>query len=123
MPSRAKTSRSSSPASGSSAGTRCGLPSSTVTRAPNRANTWLSSTPTGLPPSTTSDPGTSVVSMASRLVQNGVPARPSIGRHGRLGAGVEQDAAAGPEHLVTHGDLVRRGEPPVAAEELAALGR
>ena len=54
---------------------------------------------------TSSDPGTSVVSMASRLVQYGVPARPVNRRHERLGAGVEQDAAAGPQHLVAHGDL------------------
>ena len=55
-----------------------------MTRLPNRAKTWPSSTPTDPPPSTTSEPGTRSVSMASRLVQNGVPARPGIG--GTVGA-------------------------------------
>ena len=43
-----------------------------------------SSAPIDPPPRTTSDPGTSVASMASRLVQNGVPARPVDGRHERV---------------------------------------
>ena len=79
MPSRPKTSASSAPASGSSGGSRRPDPSITVTRAPNRAKTWDSSAPIAPPPSTRSDAGTSVASMASRLVQYGVPARPSMG--------------------------------------------
>jgi len=50
-----------------------------VTRTPNRENTWASSQPIGPPPSTTSEPGSSVTRTASRFVQYGVPASPSIG--------------------------------------------
>ncbi len=53
--------------------------STTVTLAPNLAKTWPSSTPIGPPPSTIRDSGTSVTLTASRLVQNGVPARPGSG--------------------------------------------
>ena len=69
MPSDPKTSANSCPASGSSGPTRQGPASSTVTSEPKRRNTWASSTPMAPPPSTASDPGTSSVSMASRLVQ------------------------------------------------------
>ena len=79
MPSRAKTVASRSPASGSSSGSSRSAPSATVTSLPNRAKTWPSSTPIAPPPSTTRDPGTCSVSIASRLVQKGVPARPGIG--------------------------------------------
>src|SRR3954454_12919657 len=77
----------------------------TVTRTPNRAKTWASSQPIGPPPSTTSEPGSSVTCTASRLVQYGVPASPSTGGPagpgpGGPGAGVEHHAATG---FVRHG--------------------
>ena len=60
-----------SEASGSSIGTRRGVPSTTVTREPKRANTWASSRPMAPPPRTRSESGTSSVLMASRFVQYG----------------------------------------------------
>ena len=79
MPSFSKVLFSSSLDSGSSIESSLGAASTTVTRLPNRANTWASSQPIAPPPSTISDSGSSLVSMASRFVQYGVPARPSIG--------------------------------------------
>ncbi len=79
MPSSPNTSASNAPASGSSGPIRWGATSSTVTSAPKRRNTWASSTPMAPPPRTTSEAGTSSVSMASRLVQYGVPASPATG--------------------------------------------
>ena len=79
MPSRPNTPASRSPASGSSLGSSRPVFSTTVTWLPNRAKTWPSSTPTDPPPRITSEPGTRSASTASRLVQNGVPARPGIG--------------------------------------------
>ncbi len=54
-------------------------PSITVTATPKRAKTWVSSTPIAPPPSTTSEAGSVSTRIASWFVQNGVPARPSIG--------------------------------------------
>ena len=79
MPSDSKTRASSSPASGSSNDTSRPSASTTVTCAPNLAKTWASSTPMAPPPSTISESGTSVALIASRLVQNGVPASPGTG--------------------------------------------
>ena len=79
MPSRANTAASRSLASGSSSGTSRSAPSATATRLPNRAKTCASSTPMAPPPRTTNDSGTCSASIASWLVQNGVPARPGIG--------------------------------------------
>ncbi len=50
-----------------------------MTSDPKRRNTWASSTPMAPPPSTTSESGTSSVSMAPRLVQYGVSASPATG--------------------------------------------
>ena len=79
MPSRPNTSASIAPASGSSMGSSRPAASTTVTCAPNLANTCESSAPIAPPPRTMSEPGTSSVSMASRLVQYGDWPRPSIG--------------------------------------------
>ena len=79
IPSCANTSASSADASGSLAGSSRSPCWITVTRTPNRANTCASSQPIGPPPTTTSDPGSSVTCTASRLVQNGVSASPSTG--------------------------------------------
>ena len=79
IPSWANTSASSAEASGSLAGSSRSPCWITVTRTPNRAKTCASSQPIGPPPSTTSEPGSSVTCTASRLVQNGVSASPSTG--------------------------------------------
>ena len=79
MPSSANAFASSSLDSGSSAGTSRSACWTIVTLAPKRENTCASSQPTGPPPSTTSDPGTSSTATASRLVQYGVSASPSTG--------------------------------------------
>ena len=79
MPSCANTSASSADASGSLTASSRSPCWTTVTRTPNRENTCASSHPIGPPPSTTSEPGTSVTCMASRLVQYGVSASPSTG--------------------------------------------
>lgn len=79
IPSAAKTSSSSRPASGSSPGTRRSPCCTIVTRTPKRASTWAISQPIGPPPSTTAEPGSSVSRTTSRLVQYGVPASPSMG--------------------------------------------
>ena len=83
MPSAANAFSSSSAASGSSCSSSRSAASTIVTRTPNRAKTWANSQPIGPPPITTSDAGSSVSATASRLVQYGVSARPSIG--GALG--------------------------------------
>ena len=69
IPSAVKIFSISSLDSGSSSGSSRGVASITVTVAPKRAKTWLSSAPMAPPPSTTSDRGTCSVSIASRLVQ------------------------------------------------------
>ena len=69
MPSASNTSASNAPDSGSSGPMSRSPSSRTVTDEPNRAKTWANSTPIAPPPSTASEPGTSSVSMASRLVQ------------------------------------------------------
>jgi hypothetical protein len=79
MPSETKTSSRRAEASGSSGAISRGPASSTVTRTPKRANTWAISQPIAPPPTTTSEPGSLVARTASRLVQYGVPASPSIG--------------------------------------------
>ena len=56
-----------------------GAASTSVTVVPNRANAWASSAPIAPPPMTTIDAGRSAVASTSRLVQNGVSARPSTG--------------------------------------------
>jgi hypothetical protein len=50
-----------------------------VTSTPNRANVCTISSPTGPPPITSSEPGSSSSRLMSRFVQYGVPASPSIG--------------------------------------------
>ena len=57
-----------------------GPASSSVTRTPKRAITWVISAPIGPPPMTVRLPGRSVTCTTSRLVQYGVSASPSIGR-------------------------------------------
>src|SRR3569833_3831576 len=79
MPSASKVFLSSALDSGSSSASSRGAASTTVTRLPNRANTWASSLPIAPPPRTISDSGSSLASMASRFVQYGVPLSPSIG--------------------------------------------
>ena len=79
MPSRANTSATRAPASGSTGPSRCGPASITVTRTPKRARAWASSAPIGPPPMTPSVDGRVSIRSTSRLVQNGVSARPSIG--------------------------------------------
>ena len=79
MPSSVNAFVSTSEASGSSTATRRSATSTTVTSTPYRAKTCANSHPIGPPPSTTSDAGRSVTVTASRLVQYGVPSRPSIG--------------------------------------------
>ena len=79
MPSSVNAFVSTSEASGSSTATRRSATSTTVTSTPYRAKTCANSQPIGPPPSTTSDAGRSVTVTASRLVQYGVPSRPSIG--------------------------------------------
>ena len=69
IPSEPRTSARTADASGSSGPTRTGAASMMVTVAPNRWNTWASSTPMAPPPSTSSDSGTDSVAIASRLVQ------------------------------------------------------
>ena len=120
MPSRANTSATTGCASGSSGPRMCGPSSSTVTRTPNRATAWASSAPIGPPPITASDPGRVSMRRMSRLVQNGVSARPSIGGRGGPGAGVEHDALRRLEGLAVHLDGPRAGEPAVAADEPGA---
>ena len=68
-PSCASTSASIEEASGSSGPRMRGPASSSVTRTPNRANTWVISHPIGPPPTTTSEDGSDVTCTASRLVQ------------------------------------------------------
>ena len=78
MPSATKTSSRIAAASGSS-GQRIRWPAlSTVTRTPKRAKTWAISLPMGPPPMTISEAGSAVARTASRLVEYGVPARPSM---------------------------------------------
>ena len=79
IPSCANTSVSTADASGSLAASSRSPCWTTVTWTPNRANTCASSQPIGPPPTTTSEPGSSVTWTASRLVQNGVSASPSTG--------------------------------------------
>ncbi len=68
-PSVVSTRVSSSAASGSSRASSRGCDSSTVTAQPIRWSAWPSSRPTAPPPSTSSDSGSSGVSISSRLVQ------------------------------------------------------
>ena len=79
MPSLANTSAITALASGSVGPRIRSATSTTVTRTPNRANAWASSAPIGPPPITIRLSGSSVRRITSRLVQNGVAARPSIG--------------------------------------------
>ncbi len=121
IPSAANARASSSPASGSSAGTSRSARCTTVTAAPKRENTWASSQPTGPPPSTISEPGTSSTATASRLVQYGVSASPSIGGTAGSVPVFSTIAPARPEHPVTvrcgHRDLAVPGDPAAAAHE------
>ena len=79
MPSSANAFSSTSEASGSSMATSRSATSTTVTSTPNLPKTCANSQPIGPPPSTTSEAGSSATATASRLVQYGVPSRPSIG--------------------------------------------
>src|SRR5262245_21803138 len=79
IPSSASAVATSSLASGSSSATSRSSASITVTSTPNLANTWPSSTPIEPPPRMASERGSVSTSIACRLVQYGVPARPSIG--------------------------------------------
>ncbi len=121
MPSRPNTVAISSLDSGSSSGSSRSIASTTVTCAPNLENTWASSAPIGPPPRITSAAGTRSASMASRLVQYGVPARPGMGGM----AGAVPVPMMIPrlrlQHVAAHGDLAGRGDLAVAAEQPAAL--
>ncbi len=79
MPSRANTSATSALDSGSSGARSRSATSSTVTRTPNREKACAISAPIAPPPITISEAGRSASRTASRFVQYGVPARPSIG--------------------------------------------
>ena len=79
MPSAAIARATTSEDSGSSSARMRGAASTRVTVVPKRANAWASSAPIAPPPMTTIDAGRSAVSRTSRLVQNGVSARPSTG--------------------------------------------
>ena len=78
-PSRARAAAATSDDSGSSIASSLSLPSMIVTATPNRAMTWESSRPIAPPPSTSKVDGRDSASTASRFVQYGVPASPSIG--------------------------------------------
>ena len=118
MPSCANTSASSADASGSLTAQSRSPCWTTVTRTPNREYTCASSHPIGPPPSTTSEPGTSVTCTASRLVQNGVSASPSTGGSAGPGAGVERRT-----RLVGHGSEPSAGAPPPRAGRPAGRRR
>ena len=120
MPSSANAFSSTSEASGSSFAISRSAISTTVTSTPNREKTCANSQPIGPPPSTTTDPGSSVAATASRLVQYGVPCRPVDRRRGRLGAGVEHDALAGGVRRAAHTDPAGTGEHAPAAHEAGA---
>ena len=79
MPSAAIARATTSEDSGSSRARTRGAASTSETFVPNRANAWASSAPMAPPPMTTIDAGRSGVASTSRLVQNGVSARPSTG--------------------------------------------
>ena len=79
MPSAVKIRSISSLDSGSSNDSNLGSASTTVTAVPKRAKTCANSAPMAPPPSTISDSGTCSAWTISRLVQYGVPARPSRG--------------------------------------------
>ena len=79
MPSAAMARATTSELSGSSSARIRGATSTSETLVPNRANAWASSAPMAPPPMTTIDAGRSGVARTSRLVQNGVSARPSTG--------------------------------------------
>ncbi len=64
MPSSANTAAIAAPTSGSSSGASRSRTSTTVTLAPSRANNWACSSPTALPPTTSSDRGSSASSIA-----------------------------------------------------------
>ena len=69
IPSASNALASSALASGSSAGRSRSSASMTCTSVPKRANAWASSAPIGPLPRTSSERGSSRVSVASRLVQ------------------------------------------------------
>ncbi len=104
----------SSEDSGSSSANRRGAVSMVVTAAPKRRKTWPSSRPIAPPPITIRLSGTVSVSIASRLVQYGVSASPSIGGAQARVAGIEEDGPARLEDLVADDDLV--GGPRARAQ-------
>ncbi len=79
MPSRSKTRATRALDSGSSGARIRSAASRMSTCTPNRAKAWDISAPMAPPPMTMSEPGSSSSRHASRLVQNGVFARPGIG--------------------------------------------
>ena len=106
------------------AGSSRPVASTTVTLAPKRAKTWASSDPIAPPPRTISDSGTCSVSMASRLVQNGVPGQARDRRHGRRGAGADHDPAprrAARSSPSRPEPVTGRDDRAVPAEQQAAL--
>ena len=117
MPSRWKTSPISCADSGSSGPRMRSRTSTTVTRTPNRAKAWASSAPMAPPPITTRLAGSSVSRITSRLVQYG---QPVDRRHGRLGAGVEENAARRDVRRPVDGDPARAVEAAVPADDLDA---
>ena len=117
IPSAANASSSTAEASGSSPATSRSAASTTVTRAPNRANTCANSQPMAPPPSTTTASG-----------DLGQPHRVAVGpvrrvrqpvdrRGGGLGAGVEHHALRGDVRRPVDLDPAGSGEPAVAADE------
>ena len=119
-PSAANACSRRSAASGSSCRSSRSAASTIVTRTPNRAKTWANSQPIGPPPSTTTDAGSSVSATASRLVQYGVSASPSIGGALGVGAGVEHHTARGDVRRVPDHDAAGTVETTGAAHEADA---
>ncbi len=79
IPSRRSASASSSDTWASSRSASREAPCTIVTSSPKRRMNWASSTPTGPPPSTTAERGSSCSAVASRLVQKPTSNGPSIG--------------------------------------------
>ena len=111
-PSARSSAPTTSPASGSSGGSSRSVPSTTVTRDPKRANICASSRPIAPPPSTVSDSGAVRAAIASRLVQCGVSARPSIG--GTTGTAPAATTTARPATKTSSPTRTRPGPSRVA---------
>src|SRR4051812_46460284 len=121
IPSRESASATASPTGSGSRGSSRGSPSISVTSLPKRWNACASSTPTGPPPSTMRLSGSSLNSVASRLVQ-----RPSTSRRPSIGGmtGDEPVATTMLSVLVQAAagrDAARPLDVALAADELDAL--